>query len=515
MGPRARHRGLVAPSYFTVHATADPRARGAAFVRVAAVVAATFTTAACSSQFASENAHCNLHGRNSRRPCSLQCTTCSPTRNLPRLLDAPGARTHARTIMTAEPPSSALGKFRRALFGAPRSVARPRHPPQDGARALPRLDRPRRRRAVVVVLRPRRGVPRARPAHRRSPCSSRSPPASPSSSSPAPTAASSSSSRPAAAATSSPPSCSAATPASSPAARSSSTTSSPSPSRSPRAATRSSACGGLAPFAGYKLPVEIAVLVVLIIMNLRGVKESVTALIPIFVIFCVTHLALIIGGIAMHGGRVPEVAHEVSSGAARRPEHARARRHGARLPARLLDGRRHLHRHRGGLERPADHARAARRDRQANDGVHGGLARLHRHRHHALLPALRGAPRRGADAQLRPRQRLRRRPGRSAASPSARASSTLTLASEGALLFVAAQTGFIDGPRVMANMAVDSLAAASLRLAVRSPDHEGRRAPHGPRRHRRARRHARRASTRSSSCTPSTSSSASRCRTSA
>jgi K+ transporter len=32
----------------------------------------------------------------------------------------------------------------------------------------------------------------------------------------------------------------------------------------------------------------------------------------------------------------------------------------------------------------------------------------------------------------------------------------VTLASEGALLFVAAQTGFIDGPRVMANMAIDS-----------------------------------------------------------
>jgi uncharacterized membrane protein SirB2 len=31
-----------------------------------------------------------------------------------------------------------------------------------------------------------------------------------------------------------------------------------------------------------------------------------------------------------------------------------------------------------------------------------------------------------------------------------------TIASEGALLFVAAQTGFIDGPRVMSNMAVDS-----------------------------------------------------------
>src|SRR5262249_35498414 len=32
----------------------------------------------------------------------------------------------------------------------------------------------------------------------------------------------------------------------------------------------------------------------------------------------------------------------------------------------------------------------------------------------------------------------------------------VTLISEGALLFVAAQTGFIDGPRILANMAVDS-----------------------------------------------------------
>src|ERR1019366_9540150 len=32
----------------------------------------------------------------------------------------------------------------------------------------------------------------------------------------------------------------------------------------------------------------------------------------------------------------------------------------------------------------------------------------------------------------------------------------ITIFSEGALLLVAAQTGFVDGPRVMANMAVDS-----------------------------------------------------------
>src|SRR5207245_5289000 len=47
----------------------------------------------------------------------------------------------------------------------------------------------------------------------------------------------------------------------------------------------------------------------------------------------------------------------------------------------------------------------------------------------------------------------------------------VTLVSEGLLLFVAAQAGFIDGPRVMANMAVDSyfphrFAALSERLTM-------------------------------------------------
>src|SRR6185437_8299547 len=47
------------------------------------------------------------------------------------------------------------------------------------------------------------------------------------------------------------------------------------------------------------------------------------------------------------------------------------------------------------------------------------------------------------------------------------------LFSEGALLFVAAQAGFVDGPRVMANMAVDSwlphrFAALSDRLSMRN-----------------------------------------------
>src|ERR1700677_4704463 len=49
----------------------------------------------------------------------------------------------------------------------------------------------------------------------------------------------------------------------------------------------------------------------------------------------------------------------------------------------------------------------------------------------------------------------------------------ITLVSEGALLFVAAQAGFLDGPRVMANMATDSwlphrFAALSDRLSMRN-----------------------------------------------
>jgi K+ transporter len=49
----------------------------------------------------------------------------------------------------------------------------------------------------------------------------------------------------------------------------------------------------------------------------------------------------------------------------------------------------------------------------------------------------------------------------------------ITIFSEGALLLVAAQTGFVDGPRVMANMAVDSwlphrFASLSVRLTMRN-----------------------------------------------
>src|SRR5947209_12274519 len=60
----------------------------------------------------------------------------------------------------------------------------------------------------------------------------------------------------------------------------------------------------------------------------------------------------------------------------------------AAVRARLLAGRRYVHRHRGCLERAAHHARAARADRQANDGLHGDVAGVHRLGPAALLPAV-------------------------------------------------------------------------------------------------------------------------------
>lgn len=63
-----------------------------------------------------------------------------------------------------------------------------------------------------------------------------------------------------------------------------------------------------------KLPVEFGAIFVLILLNLRGVKESVAALTPIFLAFVITHAILIFGAIAVHAGDIPAAAGEVRSG---------------------------------------------------------------------------------------------------------------------------------------------------------------------------------------------------------
>lgn len=64
----------------------------------------------------------------------------------------------------------------------------------------------------------------------------------------------------------------------------------------------------------YKLIVEAAIITLLVVLNLRGVKESILILTPIFILFLITHIVLIFGGIGSHLGSLPQVAVDVGAG---------------------------------------------------------------------------------------------------------------------------------------------------------------------------------------------------------
>ncbi|MBI3889951.1 MAG: APC family permease, partial [Candidatus Wallbacteria bacterium] len=64
----------------------------------------------------------------------------------------------------------------------------------------------------------------------------------------------------------------------------------------------------------HKLTIEIAVVILLMLMNLRGVKESVTVLFPIFSVFVLTHVLVVVWGIATSASRIPQLYSETSEG---------------------------------------------------------------------------------------------------------------------------------------------------------------------------------------------------------
>ncbi|MEX2174109.1 MAG: amino acid permease, partial [Pirellulaceae bacterium] len=64
--------------------------------------------------------------------------------------------------------------------------------------------------------------------------------------------------------------------------------------------------------AGLKLPVESVLIIFLIVLNLRGVKESIQLLMPIFLVFLATHIILILGVLGMHVGDAGEVTTRVA-----------------------------------------------------------------------------------------------------------------------------------------------------------------------------------------------------------
>ncbi len=207
--------------------------------------------------------------------------------------------------------------------------------------------------------------------------------------------------------------------------------------------------------AGWKLSVEVAAIGMLLLLNLRGVKESVSFLAPIFGLFLVTHAILIAGGLGTHLPEVPRVAAEVSHGfRSGIAELGAAGLFAVFVRAYSMGAGTYT-----GIEAVSNGIQIMREPK-----VHtarrtmgymavslavtaGGILVLY------LL--FRAAPEEGKtmNAVL-----LERFAGgwRAGGLEIGRGFVIVTLVAEAALLVVAAQAGFIDGPRVMANMATDS-----------------------------------------------------------
>lgn len=62
----------------------------------------------------------------------------------------------------------------------------------------------------------------------------------------------------------------------------------------------------------YKLPFAFLVLLILTVLNLRGVRESVLPLVPIFILFVSLHALAILYGLVSHGTDLPELFRQTS-----------------------------------------------------------------------------------------------------------------------------------------------------------------------------------------------------------
>jgi amino acid transporter len=58
-------------------------------------------------------------------------------------------------------------------------------------------------------------------------------------------------------------------------------------------------------FQEYKLPAEVSLIILLIVLNLRGMKEVIKVLLPIFLGFVITHAFLIVYGLGAHADQLP------------------------------------------------------------------------------------------------------------------------------------------------------------------------------------------------------------------
>ncbi len=201
----------------------------------------------------------------------------------------------------------------------------------------------------------------------------------------------------------------------------------------------------------YKLTTALVAAVVLIIMNLRGAKESVIVWAPIFFVFLATHTFAIFYGLSTHASVLPEIAaatvHDVSAAHA---ELGWWKMAGLLLTAYSLGAGSYT-----GIEAVSNGLPILREPRVATArrtmiymGVSlgfmvGGLLLMYQL--YKTLPKDGSTMNAVLFAQM------------TESWPASVSQSFIwvSMFSAAALLFIAAQTGFLDGPRVLANMAVD------------------------------------------------------------
>lgn len=222
----------------------------------------------------------------------------------------------------------------------------------------------------------------------------------------------------------------------------------------------------------FKIPLEFLAILFLILMNLRGLKESVSVIVPFFMLFVVTHIILIFGGIGSHLGDFPALVEHTVSGY----------QHGISsigkwglflvfLRAYSMGGGTYT-----GIEAVSNGVASLREPRVAT------AKRTMLYLTVSLSLTAGGLLVNYMLFNVKPVE------GQTLNAVLAHAFAGnwklaglnvgywfvfITILSESILLLVAAQTGFIDGPRVMANMAVDSwlprkFAALSDRLTMQN-----------------------------------------------
>ncbi|HYA36511.1 MAG TPA: APC family permease, partial [Candidatus Binataceae bacterium] len=204
----------------------------------------------------------------------------------------------------------------------------------------------------------------------------------------------------------------------------------------------------------WKLPLCLAVVAVMVAMNLRGIKESVLTLLPVFLAFVVMHVWLVGYALVSRIPVVPIIAHDA----------LRDVRHGAQslgwiglamvfFRAYSMGGGTYT-----GIEAVSNGLPILREPRTVTGKrtmlymalslafVAGGILIAY------LLENV--GPEEGKTLNAVLFEHIAAK-WNFAGFGVGYAIITFTLLTEGALLFVAAQTGFIDGPRVLATMAVD------------------------------------------------------------